>query len=128
MAGPPVTRPPLPFRDLSARGVWCEGSAGTGSAVRRHVRWREAAQAHSTSVSRSHRLPPPVVPDLRLPPVMLLPGHIRAHDAKCSAVGNTLCTDLSEDDFGGALPDSGDGIEAVACRAVLGHQCIDALI
>ena len=40
------------------------------------------------------RLPPPVVPDLRLPPVMLFPGHIRAHDANCPAVGNTLMSAL----------------------------------
>src|ERR671922_1667858 len=53
-------------------------------------RERAAAQAHSTRISPSHRLPLVVVPARRLPPVMLLPGHNPAHEARWEAVGNAL--------------------------------------
>ena len=47
-----------------------------------------AAQAAWVSICRSHRLPLVVRPLLRLPALSLFPGHIPAHDAKWSAVGN----------------------------------------
>ena len=64
-------------------------AASTGRRGRCRVVWR-AAEAHSVRISPSHRLPLVVVPDRRLPPVMLLPGHIPAHDARCAAVGKRV--------------------------------------
>src|SRR5215213_3596113 len=39
-------------------------------------------------MSRSHKSPLVVLPDWRLPPVILVPGAIPAQDARCAAVGN----------------------------------------
>jgi hypothetical protein len=50
----------------------------------------DAATAHWLRISLSQRLPLVVLPERRLPPVMLLPGHMPAHDARCAAVGNRV--------------------------------------
>jgi hypothetical protein len=36
--------------------------------------------------------------------------------------------DFGDDYFGSALADSGDGVEAITGRAVVGHQLVDPLI
>jgi transposase len=49
-----------------------------------------AAQAHWLRISPSQRLPWLVVPEGRLPPVTLLPGHIPAQEARCAWVGKRI--------------------------------------
>src|SRR6266498_3930593 len=58
-------------------------------AARQVSRLWAAAQAHSTRISPSQRLPLVGLPERRLPPVTLLPGQRPAQEARWPAVGNT---------------------------------------
>src|SRR5450759_602014 len=79
---------------------WATATAAHLSPRRARRRWncelkketllREADQAASTSAARSQFWPRRVLPERRLPPVMLLPGHRQAHEAKCGALGKSV--------------------------------------
>ena len=77
----------------------------------------EAAQAHSTSVVRSHRLPRGIFAGLALPPVQLFPGQTPAQELRCASEGNCamLGTDLSENAGGSVLLDTGNRLQQFEC-------------
>jgi hypothetical protein len=72
-----------------------------------------ATLAISASVRRSQGLPRRVRPLRRRPPLSVLPGHIPAQEARCSAEGKRERSVplLSDERFGGSLRHAGDGLQ-----------------
>src|SRR5215470_18097935 len=72
-----------------------------------------AAWAHSTRSARSHLLPLPVRPLLRLPALSLFPGLTLAQEQRCLAEGNHAIStpDFRDQVLGCPLTDARDRVE-----------------